>query len=194
MKAGTGSFVSMLLAGAVIAGSAQAIEISVPVDSITQEGWVRSDGGIGTSMTPGGPAVWNTRFVVTLPAEATAISFKLDGFLADDKGVVHLNGVFIADAAVTRPNGTAAGPGTFDFGLGAGNLPYTFVGYVPGTAFPILPGTTTVTVLVYMNDTGTPDPSAPPLAVAGTSGISFDGAVRYDDGRIFSDSFEDNPP
>ena len=60
MNAGTGTFVSMLLAGAVMGGSAQAVEISVPVDSITQEGWVRSDGGVGTNMTP-------TRVVLPIP-------------------------------------------------------------------------------------------------------------------------------
>jgi hypothetical protein len=98
------------------------------VDSSNSAAWTRSDGGSGTTMPAGGPGVWNSRFVTSIPAGATNISFKLDTFAADDKGVAQLNGTTIGDAAVQRPNGAAAGAGTFDFGLGAGNQPYNFVG------------------------------------------------------------------
>lgn len=194
MKTIAATFASAVLVVLGLGGQARATEISVPVSHADTANWLRSDGGQGSSMPTGGPSVWNARFVVSVPAGASGISFKLDNFLGDDKAVVHLNGGFIADAVVTRPNGTAAGAGSFDFGLGAGNQPYVFVGYTPGTQFPLPVGTTTVTILVFLNDTGSADASAPPLPVTVTSGFAMTGTVRYDDGNIFKDGFEDNPP
>ena len=43
----------------------------------------------------------------------------------------------------------------------------------------IPPLTTTVTFVVFMNDTGTTDPSAPPLAEASTSSYSISGTLTY---------------
>ena len=108
---------------------------------------------------------------------------------------MHLNDGFIADAVVLRANGTAAGPGTFDFGLGAGNQAYTFVGYTPGTEFPLPDGTVDVTLLIYMNDTGTGDPAAPPLsAVFINSSVAVSGTLTYDNGIIFNNGFEEPVP
>ncbi|HVF35990.1 MAG TPA: hypothetical protein VND91_11765, partial [Candidatus Saccharimonadia bacterium] len=119
------SFRYALLGAIALSGSAYAKPVTIPVESSNTAAWLRSDGAEGTGMPPGGPGIWNTRFLAAIPPGMTNISFTLDTLLPDDKAVVHLNGGFIADAVVLRANGTAAGPGTFDFGLGAGNQPYT---------------------------------------------------------------------
>jgi hypothetical protein len=123
---------------------------------------------------------------LAVPAGATNISFTLDSFGTDDKGVVQLNGTNIADAVIFVASGAAAGAGTFDFGLGGGNQAYTYVGFTPGTAFPIANGTTTVTIVVRMNDTGTGDPSAPPLAQANTTSFSIGGTLTYTEAIVAS--------
>jgi hypothetical protein len=168
-----------VLSAVTFCGAVNAAVITVPVSSSNTSAWTRSNGGTGTTMPAGGPAIWNSTFVSVIPAGATNISFTLDTFLADDKGVIKLNGTTIADAVVQRANGAAAGPGTFDFGLGAGNQAYNFVGFVPGTAFPLPNGTAQMTLVVYMNDTGVTDPAAPPLSVTNISGFSLTGSLKY---------------
>jgi hypothetical protein len=166
-----------LLWSLAMAGAARAQTTTITVDN--SSAWVRSDGGTGTTMPAGGPAIWNSRFTATIPAGATNISFTLDTFFPDDKGVVQLNGTTIGDGVIFFGNGTAAGPGTFDFGLGGGNQPYTYVGFTPGTATALPNGTTGVTVVVYMNDTGVADPFSPPLSQTFISGFTVSGSLSY---------------
>jgi hypothetical protein len=175
-----GSWLYPLLAAWLAVGAAHAQPNTVTVDSSNTAAWQRSDGGTGSSMPNGGPGIWNSRFVATIPAGATNIAFTLDTFLPDDKGVVQLNGTTIGDGVIFFGNGTAAGPGTFDFGLGGGNQAYTYVGFTPGATTAIPNGTTNFTLVVYMNDTGVSDPSSPPLAVTSISGFSLSGTLSYD--------------
>lgn len=169
-----------LMVAIAVSDSAQGVMVNVPVESSNSAAWARSDGGTGTTMVSGGPAVWNSTFEVSIPPGSSAISFTLDSFSADDKGVVELNGTIIGDAVIFQPNGGAAGAGTFDFGLGGGNQAYTFVGFTPGASFPLPDGTTTFTLIVYMNDTGTSDPMAPPLSQTNISGFGLSGDLNFD--------------
>lgn len=171
-------FVGLALLGG-LAPLAWAAQVTVPVQSSNSTAWLRSDGGSGTVMPTGGPAVWNARFVATIPAGATNISFTLDSFQVDDKGVIQLNSSTIADAVIFSGDGVAAGPGTFDFGLGAGNQPYVFAGFTPGNPIGLANGTTSMTLVVYVNDTGTPNPSAPPLSAVFLSSFSLNGTLTY---------------
>lgn len=168
-----------LLGVAATMSAAQAQTVNIPVDSANTAAWLRSDGGSGAEMVNGGPAVWNSRFVTTIPAGATGISFTLDTFGTDDKGVVRLNGTTIGDAVIFLSNGAAAGAGTFDFGLGGGNQAYTYVGFTPGAATSLPDGTTSFTLVVYMNDTNSGDPSAPPLPSTYISSFALSGTLRY---------------
>jgi hypothetical protein len=152
----------------------------VTVDSSDTPSWLRSDGGAGATMIAGGPAIWNSRFVATIPPGATNIAFTLNTFLPDDKGVVQLNGSTIGDGVIFFGNGTAAGPGTFDFGLGGGNQPYTYAGFTPGASTALPDGTTTFTLIAFMNDTGVSDPSSPPLAQTFISGFTLNGSLTFD--------------
>ena len=158
-------------------GNAQAQTVTVDVDSTVAASWLRSDGGTGTTMPTGGPGVWNSRFVVSIPAGATNIQFTLNSFFPDDKGVVQLNGTTIGDAVIFGSNGAAAGPGTFDFG--GGNNPYVYAGFVPGSATSLPNGTTTFTLVAFINDTGVADPSSVPLATAFLSSFSLTGTLSY---------------
>lgn len=167
------------LAGVFLAGGANAQLVTVPVDSSNGAAWLRSDGGTGTTMPTGGPGIWNARFVAAIPAGATNITFTLDGFFPDDKGVVQLNGTIIGDAVIFGANGAAAGPGTFDFGLGGGNQAYTYAGFTPGGAVALPNGTTTFTLIVFINDTGVASPSSPPLAQTFLSSFSLNGSLSY---------------
>lgn len=158
---------------------AHATLVSVAVDTSDSADWTRSDGGTGSVIPVGGPSIWSASFSALIPTGATGISFTLDTFLVDDKGVLQLNDMTIADAIVLRANGTAAGIGTFDFGLGAGNQTYNYTGFVPGTIFSLPDGTTDITLTAYVNDTGVVDPSAPPLSVANISGFFLQGTLNY---------------
>ena len=169
-----------LLGSIALAGSAQGGVVNVPVSSSNSAAWARSpNGGTGTSNT-GGPGVWNSAFAASIPAGSTSISFTLDSFGVDDKGVVELNGVNIGDAVIFQTNGGAAGAGTFDFG--GGNAAYTFVGFTPGASTPLADGTAAFNLIGYVNDTGTSNPSAAPLQVAGPTGFNFFGTLTYDTG------------
>ena len=171
---------ALLVLGIAAVGAVQAQTVNVAVDSSDTAAWLRSDGGAGATMPAGGPGVWNSRFVVAIPAGATNISFTLNSFFPDDKGVVQLNGTTIGDGVIFFGNGTAAGPGTFDFGLGAGNLSYTYAGFTPGTATSLPNGTTSFSLVAYIDDTGVSDPSSVPLAQTFISGFSLSGSLSYD--------------
>jgi len=168
-----------LLGIAAATSAAQAQTVTIPVDSTNTAAWLRSDGGSGAEMVNGGPAVWNSRFVTAIPAGATNISFTLDTFGTDDKGVVQLNGTTIGDAVIFLSNGAAAGPGTFDFGLGGGNQAYNYVGFTPGASTSLPGGATNFTLVVYMNDTSSSDPSASPLTSTYISNFTLSGTLRY---------------
>jgi len=155
-----------------------AATVTVPISCPT--GWTLSNATSGCTMVQGGPAIYTGTFTAAIPAGATNISFTLNSFSVDDKGVVQLNGTTIGDAVIATSNGAAGGAGTFDFGLGGGNQAYSFVGFVPGTAFPIANGTLQMTLVVFMNDTNSTDPSAPPLAVTNISGFGLSGTLTYD--------------
>jgi hypothetical protein len=172
------TIVLALLGVMVAMGAAQAQTTTVTVSSSDSAAWIRSNGGTGTSMPAGGPGVWNSRFVTTIPVGATNISFTLDSFFPDDKGVVQSNGTTVGDGVIFFGNGTAAGAGTFDFG--SGNFAYTYVGFTPGTATALPNGTTNFELVGYINDTNVSDPSAPPLSVTNISGFSLEGALKYD--------------
>src|SRR5688572_18734403 len=145
-------FVLALMGGIAAAGAVHAVDVTV--SSANSAAWSRSDGGTGTVAQGGStPGVWNSTFATSIPPGSTAISFTLDTFGVDDKGVVQLNGTTIADATIFIANGAAGGAGVFDFGLGAGSQPYNFVGFTPGTAFPLPDGTTAFTLIAYVNDT-----------------------------------------
>ena len=167
---------AVLLAAAPLV---HATPITVVVNSSDTAAWTRSDGGSGTVIPIGGPAIWSASFLELIPLGATGISFTLDFFLVDDKSVLQLNGTTIADAVVLRPNGTAAGTGTFDFGLGTGTQSYNYTGFTPGAIFDLVDGTTGITLTAFINDTGVVDPSAPPLSVAFTSGFNLSGSLNY---------------
>jgi hypothetical protein len=179
MRKNSSAWWILLFAIVGFCGNAQAQTVTVDVDSSVAASWLRSDGGTGTTMPAGGPGVWNSRFVVAIPAGATNIQFTLNSFFPDDKGVVQLNGTTIGDAVIFGSNGAAAGPGTFDFGLGGGNNPYVYAGFVPGSATSLPNGTTTFTLVAYINDTGVADPSSVPLATAFISGFSLTGTLSY---------------
>jgi type VI secretion system secreted protein VgrG len=172
-------FVLALVSGIATSGSAHAVD--VPVSSSNSAAWSRSDGGTGTVAVGGStPGVWNSTFAASIPPASTAISFTLDSFSADDKGVVQLNGTTIGDATIFIANGAAGGAGVFDFGLGGGSQAYSFVGFTPGTAFPLADGTTAFTLVVYMNDTSSADPMATPHpTVPATSSFSLSGNLAY---------------
>jgi len=165
----------------VVSVSARAEVVNVPVSSGDQADWSRSDGGTGTTMVAGGPSVWHSTFATSIPPNSTNISFTFDSFAVDDKGVVVL-GLPIGDAVIGQPNGGAAGAGTFDFGDGSGSQAHTFVGFTPGTSFPLLDGETNFTLLVYVNNTGTSDPSADPsdVTIANPSSFTFSGTLTYE--------------
>ena len=167
------------LAGIVFSGGASAQLVTVAVDASDTAPWLRSDGGTGTTMPTGGPGIWNARFVAAIPAGATNITFTLNTFFPDDKGVVQLNGTIIGDAVIFGANGAAAGPGTFDFGLGGGNQAYTYAGFTPGSAIGLPNGTTTFTLIGFINDTGVASPSSPPLAQTFLSSFSLTGSLSY---------------
>jgi hypothetical protein len=162
-----------------LAFASQASAVTVPVASSDSSSWARSNGGTGTSMPLGGPGVWNSRYTATIPSGATNISFTLDSFSVDDKGVVQLNGSNIGDAVIFGSNGSAAGPGIFDFGSGAGS--YTFVGFTPGAEISLPDGTANFELTAFVNDTGTSNPSAPAFAIVGVaSSFNLSGTLSYD--------------
>ena len=88
----------------------------------------------------------------------------------------------IGDAVIGQPNGGAAGAGTFDFGDGSGSQAYTFVGFTPGASFPVPDGVTNFTLVVYVDNTGTSDPSADPsdVTIANPPSFSFSGTLTYE--------------
>jgi len=162
-------------------GSAHAVVTNVSVSSSDTASWSRSDGGTGTTGTAGvTPGVWNSTFSYSIPAGSTAISFTLDTYSADDKGVLQLNGTTIGDAVVFQPNGGAAGAGTFDFGQGGGSQAYTYVGFTPGVVIPIANGTTTFTLVGYVNDTSSSNPSSTPLEFVFISSFGLSGTLSFD--------------
>jgi hypothetical protein len=172
---------SVLLWIMVGVGSAHAVVTNVSVSSSDSASWSRSDGGTGTTGTSGvTPGVWNSTFSYSIPAGSTAISFTLDSYAADDKGVVKLNGAIIADAVVFQPNGGAAGAGTFDFGQGGGSQAYTYVGFTPGVVIPLPNGTTAFTLVGYVNDTSSADPSSTPLPFVFISSFGLSGTLSFD--------------
>ena len=172
---------ALLLIGLFAAENALAV--TIPVSSSDSASWDRSNGGTGTAMPIGGPGVWNSQFVVSIPPGATNIAFTIDSLAVDDKGVAQVNGTTVGDAVIFGANGAAAGSGTFDYGQGGGSQPYTFAGFTPGTATGLPNGTTDVTVTVYVNDTGTSNPSAPPFdIVTVASSFNFSGSLTYDVG------------
>jgi len=183
MNTTTRKYTRVLLAVVALASSAYAAAVTVPVSSSNTADWVLSPGGgTGTSVPNGGPAIWNSQFSATIPAGATNIRFTLNSFTADDKGVIQLNGgSAIADDTTGVSNGAAAGAGTFDFGLGGGNAPYTFVGFTLGASSNLPDGTTNFSLRVSINDTGVTNPSAPPLSVANISNFTLAGTLDYDE-------------
>jgi len=175
---------SALLALIAIISSTQALAVSVPISSSDGASWTRSSGGTGTAMNIGGPGVWNSKYVTAIPPGATNISFTLDSFAVDDKGVVQLNGSTIGDGVIFGANGAAAGLGTFDFGLGGGSQAYNYVGFTPGAAIGLPNGTTNFTLTGYVNDTGTSNPSAPPfVTVTVASSFTLSGTLSYNTGE-----------
>ena len=167
----------VILIGLAVASGAAAVDVSV--SSSDSASWARSNGGTGTAMPIGGPGVWNSRFTATIPPGATNISFTLDSFAVDDKGVVNLNGTVIGDAVIFGVNGSAAGLGTFDFGSGPGS--YTFGGFTPGAAISLPDGTTNFELTAFVNDTGTSNPSAPAFpTVTVASSFNLAGTLSYD--------------
>jgi hypothetical protein len=155
--------------------------VDVPVSSSDTAAWSRSDGGTGTTGVQNStPGVWNSTFTFSIPAGSTAISFTLDTYNVDDKGVLQLNGTTIADAVIFQPNGGAAGAGTFDFGMGGGSQAYTYVGFTPGAEFPLTDGTTTFTLVGLVNDTNSASPSSTPLEFVNISGFGVSGTLSFD--------------
>ena len=170
-----------MLGIAVPLGSAGAVVVNVPVSSSDTAAWSRSDGGTGTTGVQNStPGVWNSTFTYSIPAGSTAISFTLDNYNVDDKGVLQLNGTTIADAVIFQANGGAAGAGTFDFGMGGGSQAYTYVGFTPGTAFPLANGTTTFTLVGLVNDTNSSSPSSTPLEFVNISSFGLSGTLSFD--------------
>lgn len=161
--------------------TAGAAAVTVPISSSDGTSWSRSNGGTGTSMPVGGPGVWNSVYTVAIPPGATNISFALSTFGVDDKGVVQLNGSTIGDAVIFIANGGAAGVGTFDFGDGGGNQPYTYVGFTPDGAVSLPDGTTNFELIAYVNDTGSSNPSSVPFpTVTVASSFNLNGTLSYD--------------
>jgi hypothetical protein len=182
MNATIRKYTRVLLVFVALSSSAYAAAVTVSVSSSDTAAWALSAGGTGVSVPNGGPAIWNSRFSATIPPGSTNIRFTLNSFEADDKGVIQLNGGSpIADDTTGTSNGGAAGAGTFDFGLGGGNAPYTFVGFTPGTSSSLPDGTTNFSLLVSINDTGVTNPSAPPLSQAFISDFRLSGTLDYDE-------------
>ncbi len=93
---------------------------------------------------------------------------------------MQLNGTTIGDATIFIANGAAGGAGMFDFGLGGGSQAYSFVGFTPGTAFPLPDGTTAFTLIAYINDTSSADPMATPHpTVPATSSFNLSGTLTF---------------
>lgn len=180
MNATKRKYTQLLLAAIALASSAYAAAVTVPVSSSDTAAWSLSAGGTGTSVPNGGPAIWNSQFSAAIPAGATNIRFTLNSFEADDEGVIQMNGSAIADDTTSASNGVASGAGNFDFGLGGGNLAYTFVGFTPGASSSLPDGTTNFSLLVSINDTGVANPAAPPLAQAFISDFTLSGTLDYD--------------
>jgi len=182
MNTTTRKYTRALLAVVALASSAYAAAATVPVSSSDTAAWILSPGGgTATSVPNGGPAIWNSRFSATIPAGATNIRFTLNSFEADDEGIIQLNGSAIADDTTSSSNGVPSGAGNFDFGLGGGNVAYSFVGFTPGASRSLPNGTTNFSLLVSINDTGVANPSAPPLPVANISDFKLGGTLDYDE-------------
>jgi hypothetical protein len=170
-----------MLAVAVPLGTASAVVVNVPVSSSDTASWSRSDGGTGTTGVQNStPGVWSSTFTFSIPPGSTAISFTLDTYNVDDKGVLQLNGTIIADAVIFQANGGAAGLGTFDFGQGGGSQAYTYLGFTPGDMFPLANGTTTFTLVGLVNDTNSASPSSTPLEFVNISSFGLSGTLSFD--------------
>lgn len=120
--------------------------------------------------------VWLATLTFALPSDAINVALNTTTLLADDKLVVSLNGVDIGNALVTG----ITGAGTF-FRNGASEpIVYSANQALSVSSGFVLGGTNTL--IVFVNNTDTTDPNAPPSNFAfSTADTAFDlaGAVTY---------------
>jgi PEP-CTERM motif len=126
----------------------------------------------GTTLPGANIASWNgfgqATLNFSLPSDAISVSLAISNLGADDRMVMRLNGINVADRFVFG----GGGAGMFDFG--AGDVPYTFTG---NTSFLINSGFVIGGVnqlVIYFNNTGSSDRSAPTHGfVNNTDGVDW---------------------